>query len=183
MKFCCQIIEYGSRFYINLHKKLQERATEVNAVIQDEGLQEYFWSEDKELQYGKQLTKDQPQDIDQLPAKFSEIKKGTPDKTHKATHRIRTLEAIPVRQKKYRMPQAYQKVMKEMDEIENNGIIEKFVSEWASLMVTVKKKDGGVSLCVDYRGLNVVTKFDAYSLPRMEELSSRSKACFNHGFC
>uniref|UniRef100_A0A1X7UCT2 Reverse transcriptase domain-containing protein n=1 Tax=Amphimedon queenslandica TaxID=400682 RepID=A0A1X7UCT2_AMPQE len=58
-----------------------------------------------------------------------------------------------------------------MDEIENNGIIEKFVSEWASLMVTVKKKDGGVSLCVDYRGLNVVTKFDAYSLPRMEELS------------
>uniref|UniRef100_A0A1X7V0Z5 Uncharacterized protein n=1 Tax=Amphimedon queenslandica TaxID=400682 RepID=A0A1X7V0Z5_AMPQE len=58
-----------------------------------------------------------------------------------------------------------------MDEIENNGIIEKSVSEWASLMVTVKKKDGGVSLCVYYRGLNVVTKFDAFSLPRMEELS------------
>lgn len=151
-------------------KKWQERACEANAVIEDEGLEEYFWSEDKELHYGEQLTRDEQQDINLLLAKFPEITKGTPGRTHKATHKIRTLEAIPVRQKPYRIPQAYRKVMKELEEMENNGIIEKSESEWASPMVIVKKKDGGVRLCVDYMGLNAVTKFDVYPMPRIEEL-------------
>ena len=60
--------------------------------------------------------------------------------------------------------------MEELEEMEKNGIIEKSESEWASPMVIVKKKDGGVHLCVDYRRLNAITKFDAYPMPRIEEL-------------
>ena len=36
--------------------------------------------------------------------------------------------------------------------------------------MVVTKKDGGIRLCVDYRKLNQVTKFDAYPMPRVEEL-------------
>ena len=37
----------------------------------------------------------------------------------------------------------------------------------------VTKKDGGARLCVDYRKLNQITKFDAYPIPRIEELLDR----------
>ena len=54
--------------------------------------------------------------------------------------------------------------------MERDGIIEKSESEWASTLVVVTKKDGRIRLCVDYRKLNQVTKFDAYPMPRVEEL-------------
>ena len=69
----------------------------------------------------------------------------------------------PIRQKPYGIPQAYkEKVMEELEEMEKNGIIEQSDSEWASPMVIVTKKDGEVRLCIDYRRLSAVTKFDAY---------------------
>ncbi|NYT46987.1 MAG: RNA-directed DNA polymerase [Candidatus Methanofishera endochildressiae] len=37
-------------------------------------------------------------------------------------------------------------------------------------MVLVKKKDGSLRLCVDYRQLNNITKKDSYAIPRIEEL-------------
>ena len=81
------------------------------------------------------------------------------------------MDTIPIQQKPYRIPQTYkEKVMEELEEMEKNEIIEKSESEWASPMVIVKKKDGGVRLCVDYRRLNAITKFDAYPMPRIEEL-------------
>ena len=33
----------------------------------------------------------------------------------------------------------------------------------------VRKKDGGWRMCVDYRRLNSVTKFDCFPLPRLDE--------------
>ena len=53
------------------------------------------------------------------------------------------------------------------------GIIEPSSSEWSSPMVVVKKNDGGLRLCVDYRRLNSLSRVDAYPMPRVDEMIDR----------
>ena len=39
-----------------------------------------------------------------------------------------------------------------------------------SPIVVVKKKDSSNRICVDYRKLNAITKFDTYPMPRIDEM-------------
>jgi hypothetical protein len=43
------------------------------------------------------------------------------------------------------------------------------MSPWSSRIVLVKKKNGKLRFCVDYRGLNKITKKDVYPLPRIDD--------------
>ncbi|KAE8883242.1 hypothetical protein PF003_g32750 [Phytophthora fragariae] len=49
------------------------------------------------------------------------------------------------------------------------GVIEEGNGAWGFPVVLVRKKDGEVRFCVDYRALNKVTKKDVYLLPRIDE--------------
>ena len=160
-------------FHVNHLSKWKERSCQVNAVIEDgDGLEEHQWTNTTgDIQFGEQVPESRRREIHSVLSKFPQVTGNAPGRTNKITHRIRTADCTPIRQKPYRLPQAYQeKVNKELEEMERHGIIEKSNSEWASPLVIVTKKDGGIRLCVDYRQLNQVTKFDAYPMPRIEEL-------------
>ena len=57
--------------------------------------------------------------------------------------------------------------------MEEEGIIERSSSEWASPAVLVKKKKGSLRMCVDYRRLNAVSQVDAYPMPRIDDIIDR----------
>ena len=50
------------------------------------------------------------------------------------------------------------------------GMIRPSHSPWTSNLVLVRKKNGKLRICVDYRELNQKTKKDSYALPRIEDL-------------
>ena len=50
----------------------------------------------------------------------------------------------------------------------NADVIQESVSDWASSPVLIRKCDGTVRWCIDYRGLNKVTVKDVFPLPLID---------------
>ena len=85
-------------------------------------------------------------------------------------HRIRTYDEVPIKQPDRRVPpHLHDDVKKVLQEWLQNDIIEHSDSPWASQMVIVGKKTGGIRICCDYRLLNAKTIKDAFPLPRIDE--------------
>ena len=59
-----------------------------------------------------------------------------------------------------------------LEEMQSQGIIKPSQSDWSSNVVMVKKRDGSLRFCVDYRKLNDCTIKDVYPLPRIDCLDS-----------
>ena len=61
--------------------------------------------------------------------------------------------------------------MKEqLKELIDKGFIRPSISPWGVPVLFVKKKDGSIIMCIDYRQLNKVTTKNKYPIPRIDEL-------------
>jgi transposase InsO family protein len=91
--------------------------------------------------------------------------------TNRVTHTIELLDEIPFKEKCRPIPpSAYDELREHLAELTSAGIIKRSKSPYCSNIVLVRKKDGSLRLCVDYRKLNSRTKKDAYNLPRTDAL-------------
>ncbi|KAA0054669.1 pol protein [Cucumis melo var. makuwa] len=78
---------------------------------------------------------------------------------------------VPISRASNRMAPAELKELKvQLQELLDKGFIRPSVSPWGAPVLFVKKKDGSMCLCIDYRELNKVTVKNRYPLPRIDDL-------------
>ena len=71
----------------------------------------------------------------------------------------------------YRMaPTELKELKAQLEELLNKGFIRPSTSPWGAPVLFVKKNDGSLRLCIDYRQLNRATIHNQYPLPRIDEL-------------
>ena len=92
-------------------------------------------------------------------------------------HRIQLLEgALPHKERYRNIPtHMLDEVRKHLDELIINKTIQPSKSPWCNAVVLVRKKDGELRFCIDFRKLNGKTKKDAYPLPRINDALNAMK--------
>ena len=75
-------------------------------------------------------------------------------------------------QKPYRKipPHLYQEVRNYIEDLRLNGWVRESFSAYASPIVCVRKKDGGMRMCIDYRRLNAKTVPFSQPIPRIQDI-------------
>ncbi|PKI67619.1 hypothetical protein CRG98_011999 [Punica granatum] len=67
-------------------------------------------------------------------------------------------------------PSELKELKVQLQKLLEKGFIRPSVSPWGAPILFVKKKDGSLRLCIDYRQLNRVTVRNKYPLPRIYDL-------------
>jgi transposase InsO family protein len=119
--------------------------------------------------------------------KYADVFELTPGKSanlselgRNAMHKIELndKDQPPIAQAPYRMsPYELDELKLQLNEMVNKGWITSSDSPWSSPVLFVKKKNGKLRLCVDYRRLNSVTKSDRYPIPRIDDNLDRLSHC------
>ncbi|EIE84465.1 hypothetical protein RO3G_09175 [Rhizopus delemar RA 99-880] len=83
-------------------------------------------------------------------------------------------DAVPVSRPPYKMsPLELTELRKQLDELLQKGLIEPCASEWSNPVLFVRKPNGDLRMCCDYRMLNKVTLKQKIQLPRIDECLER----------
>ncbi|PPZ33063.1 hypothetical protein C5P26_26915, partial [Escherichia coli] len=101
-----------------------------------------------------------------FPEVFPEELPGLPPE-REVEFAIETLPGTaPISIAPYRMaPTELRELKTQLQELLDKGFIRPSVSPWGAPVLFVKKKDGTLRLCIDYRQLNKVTVKNKYPLP------------------
>ena len=77
----------------------------------------------------------------------------------------------PISKAPYRLAPAELKELKiQLEDLLEKGLIRPSHSPWGAPVLFVKKKDGSLRMCIDYRGLNKATIKNKYPLPHIHDL-------------
>nr|XP_027062987.1 uncharacterized protein LOC113689412 [Coffea arabica] len=109
--------------------------------------------------------------ISEFPDVFPEELKSLPPEREVEFKVDLVPRTTPISKTPYRMAPAELKELKvQLQNLLERGFIHESESSWGAPVLFVKKKDGSLRLCIDYRGLNAVTIKNKYPLPHIDEL-------------
>jgi hypothetical protein len=153
---CCEI---GAG---NFHERLAEESTTGEPST---------WNM---VNVNERLSCAQKTELSEVLRQHKDVFSDSPGTTNLGSHEIDTGDAKPIRQRPYRMPFATREIVrKEIDAMLKFGVVRPSISDWASPIVLVPKKDKTIRFCVNYKKLNKVTRFNAYPMPKIEDILDR----------
>lgn len=86
-------------------------------------------------------------------------------------HEITTPKGTIVQERWRPIPyHLWEKVQQELRKMLATGIIVPWRNTWQSPMVIVPKNDGMLQICIDFRKVNEIARFDVFPMPHVEEL-------------
>jgi len=86
-------------------------------------------------------------------------------------HKINMVDDSPTYQAQYRMAPAERLAVKtQCDEYLKAGIISPSFSPNSAPIILVKKKDGGLRMCLNYKKLNLKMKTERFPIPRVDDI-------------
>ena len=113
----------------------------------------------KDVQIYPGLGDEEKRQVEALLVEFSDIFTDVPGLTDLVQHKIVLTDDEPVRKKPYPIPYALREAVRsEVGEMLQLGIIEPSESDYNAPIVIVKKPDGSIRFCCDFRGLNLKNK-------------------------
>ena len=123
---------------------------------------------------GEDLSPAQKHDLEDIVMQHRDVFSELPGRTTAAHHEVRTAPGVKVRVPPYRVPAARRNaIQEEVSRMLQLRVIEESRSAWSSPVIFVPKPDGTFRFCNDFRKLNEVSDFDAYPMPRVDELIER----------
>ena len=165
-------LKKGKVLHRNLLKRFVEPMLAINRVVlvEDEEGEPAFGG--LQLVCGDFVPSPQQQSmLDAVLARYDDVFSDTPGRTKLGELRIRTGDHTPVSSHPYRVPPRWlSQVKAQIDQLIEMGIVVPSSSPWSSSIVPVKKKNGGVRVCVDFRAVNALTSPDPYQMPRIEDI-------------
>ncbi|XP_072140178.1 uncharacterized protein [Dermacentor andersoni] len=181
------VVDLGNRtslFHINLLKKYEERplstdtAGRAAVTLQKEQLEEdpelpflslHQRETYRDVKVADTLDINQKTRVEQILSNYQDIFSDVPGKTNLVACKLTTTATEPVNVRQYPIPFAVQQaVEEEVQQMLAQGIIEPSDSPYHSPVVVVKKKDGSMRLCIDFRQLNKVVVMDNEPIPRVD---------------
>ncbi|GFO24205.1 reverse transcriptase [Plakobranchus ocellatus] len=109
-------------------------------------------------------------EVNDILDEFSDVLTALPEHTPSFMHHIELTTDVPIRVKPYPPPFSSQDFVHEETAKLLDLVIEPSISCYCSPIVLVKKKDGSLRRCIDFRRINEVIRFDTNNIPPPEDL-------------
>ena len=128
----------------------------------------------KDVQMGEQLTKEQASEARHLCEEFQDVLTDLPLRCKIGQCELKLDTETPIRVKQYPLPHSQEETIRqEVQSMLEMNVIERTSSPFSAPIVLVKKKDGRVRFCVDYRKLNKNLVFDGEPMPDVEQIFAK----------
>ncbi|GJR75767.1 putative reverse transcriptase domain-containing protein [Tanacetum coccineum] len=109
--------------------------------------------------------------VKKIPEVFPEDLPGLPHTRQVEFHIDLVPGAAPIARAPYRLaPSKMKELVDQLQELSDKGFIRPSSSPWGAPVLLVKKKDGSLQMCIDYRELNKLTVKNRFPLPRIDDL-------------